>query len=144
MAKPGGAHLLSPTAKENSSSPSTLNRSSSFNKSNSELPTTPVDSKIPRPSSTSLRRSSSLRLRGERALTPRYNQLQQNSFLNQKAGCHDAQQFPVIIENGLDSPSRERSSVSNLINIICSFKTFGSLFFTGNIFFLCLIKKFTI
>lgn len=92
-------------------------------------PPSPLDSRIPRPSPSALRRAASLRLRGER-LPPhhpraattastalvghqhhprRHNHLLQSSQQHQHQSDHRL--FPVITENGTDSP-RQRSFVS--------------------------------
>lgn len=86
------------------------------------------DSRIPRPSPTGLRRSASMRMRGERvspnhpppppstaanaALSRSYQQYRRSNFLHHQQHHHlDHRTFPVITENGTESP-RQRSLVS--------------------------------
>lgn len=88
----------------------------------------PLDSRIPRPSPTGLRRSVSMRMRGERvspnhpppppstavtaALSRSYQQYRRFNFLHHQQHHHlDHRIFPVITENGTESP-RQRSLVS--------------------------------
>lgn len=87
------------------------------------------DSRIPRPSLTGLRRSASMRMRGERISPnqppPPPPSTAANAALNRRCQCSrrsnllqhhhlDHQIFPVITENGSDSP-RQRSLVSNAL-----------------------------
>lgn len=89
-----------------------------------------LDSRIPRPSPTSLRRSASLRMRGERvspnhpppppstaanaALSRHHQQHRRSTPLHYQQYHHlDYYTFPVITENGAESP-RQRSLVSTL------------------------------
>ncbi|XP_050464276.1 protein quick-to-court isoform X3 [Cataglyphis hispanica] len=91
-------------------------------------PTSPPDSRIPRPSPSALRRAASLRVRGERILPPhhprattaaalighqqhhrRHNHLLQSSQQHQHP---DHCIFPVITENGTDSPRQRSLSLS--------------------------------
>ncbi|XP_012235810.2 protein quick-to-court isoform X1 [Linepithema humile] len=83
----------------------------------------PLDSRIPRPSPSALRRAASLRVRGERAHYPRattalvdhqhyyrrHNHLLQSSQQHQHP---DHRTFPVITENGTDSPRQRSLSLS--------------------------------
>lgn len=89
------------------------------------------DSRIPRPSSTGLRRSASMRMRGER-ISPhqppppppstaatavlarhQHHHHRRLNFLQHQPHHHpDHRTFPVITENGTESP-RQRSLVSN-------------------------------
>lgn len=83
----------------------------------------PTESRIPRPSPTALRRSASLRLRGERGAhlrspivssTIHNYQIRNNSnhihnYLQSQ--CNQQELFPIINENGSELP-RHRSSVS--------------------------------
>lgn len=85
----------------------------------------PLDSRIPRPSPTGLRRSASMRMRGERlspnnpppppstaataALSRSYHR--RFNLLHQQHHHLDHRTFPVITENGTESP-RQRSLVS--------------------------------
>lgn len=82
-------------------------------------PTSSIDSRIPRPSPTELRRSSSMRLRGERVS---HHQLRASGAFGTSTiqGYHQRHStgvlqyqdlFPAITENGVDSP-RHRSLVS--------------------------------
>lgn len=93
-------------------------------------PSSLLDSRIPRPSPSALRRAASLRLRGERPPPPHYTRTsassaalvgghqyhhrRHNHFLqsSQQHQHPDHRTFPVITENGTDSP-RQRSLVSN-------------------------------
>lgn len=81
------------------------------------------DSKIPRPSPTALRRSSSMRLRGERGYncnfrttsssSPASNPIKQyHQRHNLQSLQHQNDLFPAITENGVDSP-RHRTLVSS-------------------------------
>ncbi|KAL6448687.1 hypothetical protein ACFW04_000490 [Cataglyphis niger] len=91
-------------------------------------PTSPPDSRIPRPSPSALRRAASLRVRGERILPlhhpratttatlishqqhhRRHNHLLQSSQQHQHP---DHCIFPVITENGTDSPRQRSLSLS--------------------------------
>lgn len=85
-------------------------------------PLSPTESRIPRPSPTALRRSASLRLRGERGAhlrspivssTIHNYQIRNNS--NYLHNYHQSQTndfFPIINENGSDSPRSRSSSLS--------------------------------
>lgn len=94
-------------------------------------PTSPLDSRIPRPSPTALRRAGSLRLRGERVpphhpraivainttLVAHQHHHRRHNHLLQSQQQHqhpDHRIFPVITENGTDSP-RQRSFVSTIL-----------------------------
>lgn len=86
-----------------------------------------LDSRIPRPSPTGLRRSASMRMCGERlspnnpsplssttataALSRSYHYYRRFNFLQQQHHHLDHRTFPVITENGTESP-RQRSLVS--------------------------------
>ncbi|XP_029671968.1 uncharacterized protein LOC115240752 isoform X2 [Formica exsecta] len=91
-------------------------------------PTSSLDSRIPRPSPSALRRAASLRVRGERILPPhhprattaaalighqqhhrRHNHLLQSSQQHHHPDHHI---FPVITENGTDSPRQRSLSLS--------------------------------
>jgi len=97
-------------------------------------PPSPLDSRIPRPSPSALRRAASLRLRGERlpshhprsttaaaastALLGHQHHPRRHNHLLQSSQQHqhpDYCIFPVITENGTDSP-RQRSFVSKDID----------------------------
>ncbi|XP_034945691.1 liprin-alpha-1 isoform X2 [Chelonus insularis] len=80
--------------------------------------TSPVgDSRIPRPSPTALRRSSSMRVRGERVshhlrtsslgLNSSYQHHHRNNYIHQQPDI-----FPAITENGVDSPRHRSLSLS--------------------------------
>ncbi|XP_011347620.1 uncharacterized protein LOC105285227 isoform X2 [Ooceraea biroi] len=103
-------------------------RVSSPGSADSPTATSPVDSRIPRPSPSALRRAASMRLRGERvpphprATTAtsttlvgyqhhhrRHNHLLQLSQQHQHPDHHT---FPVITENGTDSPRQRSLSLS--------------------------------
>lgn len=83
-----------------------------------------ADSRIPRPSPTALRRSASMRVRGERvqnirttgslgpgSLSHHHNQ---HHYHRHNHISHQTEIFPAITENGLDSP-RHRSLVSFIL-----------------------------
>ncbi|OAD53185.1 hypothetical protein WN48_10698 [Eufriesea mexicana] len=87
------------------------------------------DSRIPRPSPTGLRRSASMRMRGERvspnhpppppstavnaALSRSYQQYRRSNFLHHQQHHHlDYRTFPVITENGTESPRQRSLSLS--------------------------------
>ncbi|XP_044021092.1 rho GTPase-activating protein gacZ isoform X2 [Aphidius gifuensis] len=81
------------------------------------------DSKIPRPSPTALRRSSSMRLRGERGYncnfrttsssSPASNPIKQyHQRHNLQSLQHQNDLFPAITENGVDSPRHRTLSLS--------------------------------
>ncbi|XP_076636532.1 GRIP domain-containing protein quick-to-court isoform X1 [Colletes latitarsis] len=89
----------------------------------------PWDSRIPRPSPTSLRRSASMRIRGERVspnqpsplsstaatagLTRHHHQHRRLNFLQHQQHHHlDHHIFPVITENGTESPRQRSLSLS--------------------------------
>lgn len=93
-----------------------------------------LDSRIPRPSPTGLRRSVSMRMRGERVspnhpppppstavtagLSRSYQQCRRFNLLHHQQHHHlDHRTFPVITENGTESP-RQRSLVSILIFLV--------------------------
>ena len=98
----------------------------------------PTESRIPRPSPTALRRSASLRLRGERgshlrspiiSSTIHNHQIRNrsnhyNNHHQQQLQSNQQDPFPVINENGVDSP-RHRSFVS--------YKYLLTFFFISNI-----------
>ncbi|KAK9302688.1 hypothetical protein QLX08_005410 [Tetragonisca angustula] len=89
----------------------------------------PLDSRIPRPSPIGLRRSVSMRMRGERvspnhpppppstavtaALSRSYQQYRRFNFLHHQQHHHlDHRIFPVITENGTESPRQRSLSLS--------------------------------
>jgi len=93
----------------------------------------PLDSRIPRPSPSALRRAVSLRVRGERApshysrattaLVDHQHHYRRHNHLLQSSQQHqhpDHRTFPVITENGTDSP-RQRSLVSTRFTVHCAF-----------------------
>ncbi|XP_029176076.1 uncharacterized protein LOC114944348 isoform X1 [Nylanderia fulva] len=91
-------------------------------------PPSSLDSRIPRPSPSALRRAASLRLRGERKLPPhhpratttaalighQHHHRRQNHLLqsSQQHQHPDHRIFPVITENGTDSPRQRSLSLS--------------------------------
>lgn len=103
----------------------------------------PWESRIPRPSPTGLRRSVSMRMRGERisphqppplpstvataALARQHQQHRRLNFLQHQQHHHlDHRIFPVITENGTESP-RQRSLVSIVTHIPVNNTLFTSL-----------------
>ncbi|XP_043477131.1 COP1-interactive protein 1 isoform X2 [Leptopilina heterotoma] len=124
-------HSLSMNSGNAALTPSTLNVHSTKVTSGIETetgksssPLSPTESRIPRPSPTALRRSASLRLRGERGAhlrspivssTIHNYQIRNNS--NHLHNYHQSQAnaqdfFPIINENGSDSPRHRSSSLS--------------------------------
>ncbi|XP_043800927.1 uncharacterized protein LOC122719293 isoform X1 [Apis laboriosa] len=87
-----------------------------------------LDSRIPRPSPTGLRRSASMRMRGERlspnnppslpstaataALSRSYHHYRRFNLLHQQHHHLDHRTFPVITENGTESPRQRSLSLS--------------------------------
>lgn len=117
------APMTSPTSQPSSPRPSNGNSpisplSPGINTSSGSGNVTPGDSRIPRPSPTALRRSSSMRLRGERVshhlrATGSFgsNTIQQYHHRHGHILPQQTDLFPAITENGLESP-RHRSLVS--------------------------------
>ena len=123
-----GSAVLSPTTSPGVLSPK-IAPGSETEKENSPI-LSPTESRIPRPSPTALRRSASLRVRGERGShlrSPTINSsihnyqirnqsnLSHNYLPQQQLQFNHQDLFPSIKENGIDSP-RHRSNVSYYIN----------------------------
>ncbi|XP_051153898.1 protein quick-to-court isoform X2 [Leptopilina boulardi] len=122
-----GNSVLTPTSSSSLTMNSTTKKLTSENEMETEKNCSAIspsmESRIPRPSPTALRRSASLRLRGERGSHLRspivsstiHNnyQIRNNSnhnYLQSQLNAHEF--FPIINENGSDTPRNRSSSLS--------------------------------